>query len=100
MVGLRRWGTAVARLSSCLGGKRLSYVPLSSPNFAERLTSLGTLNGRKRWRDDQTKPIFEYDSQHGELEVYNQRGRHLGVADVRSGEIIKPAIKGRRISDV
>ncbi len=100
MVGLRRCQRRSQDRLRVQEVSGLSYVPLSSPNFTERLTSLGTLNGRKRWRDDQTKRIFEYDSQHGELEVYNQRGRHLGVADVRTGEIIKPAIKGRRISDV
>jgi hypothetical protein len=82
------------------GGCSLSYIPLSSPNYTERLTPLRQFNGRKRWRDDESKRIFEYDSQHGELEVYNKRGRHLGVADVESGQLIKPAIKDRRISDV
>jgi hypothetical protein len=38
-----------------------------------------------------------WDGLHGEVEVYNRRGKHLGVADAISGELIKPAINGRCI---
>ncbi len=78
----------------------MPYVPLPTPNYGDRLTYLGTFGGRKRWRDDVTKRLYEYDSRHGELEVYNQRGRHLGAVDVVTGQTIKPARKDRRISDV
>jgi hypothetical protein len=39
-----------------------------------------------------------WDSLHGEVEVFNKRGRHLGVVDPISGEFLKPAVKGRKIS--
>ena len=51
-------------------------------------------SGRARW----TTPdgdILEWDSQHGEVEVYNKRGKHKGVADPNTGEIIKPEVPGR-----
>jgi putative cytotoxic protein len=42
--------------------------------------------------------IYEYDGEHGgELEVYNKRGRHIGVADVYTGDFIKAAVRGRSI---
>lgn len=33
----------------------------------------------------------------GELEVYNRRGEHMGVANIMTGELIKPAVRGRKI---
>jgi hypothetical protein len=59
---------------------------------------LGVFSGRRRYRDG--KRYYEYDSMHGELEVYNSRGRHIGVVDVKTGVYIKPAVRGRRIYDV
>jgi hypothetical protein len=36
------------------------------------------------------------DELHGEFEVYNARGKHLGVVDLE-GKWIKEAVKGRKI---
>ena len=33
----------------------------------------------------------------GEIEVYNKRGKHLGVVHAVTGEWIKDAVKGRAI---
>ncbi len=45
---------------------------------------------RKRWKDaDGT--IYEWDSQHGKLEKYNKRGKHLGEYDPNTGDQTKPA---------
>jgi hypothetical protein len=41
--------------------------------------------------------ILEEDTQHGELEKYNRRGKHEGTVDPDTGEIIKPPVKGRAI---
>lgn len=81
-------------------GRLVTYHPLPRPHFAEDFDFLGMFGGRRRWRDPDTGRIYEYDSQHSEFEVYNKRGRHLGVADVATGETIKPAKKDRRIRDV
>jgi hypothetical protein len=53
--------------------------------------------GRRRWRDRTKRQLYEWDSTHGEVEVYNLRGRHLGAADAVTGELIKAARRGRRI---
>jgi hypothetical protein len=37
------------------------------------------------------------DGLHGEVEVYDSRGRHLGVAEPIKGQLIKPARRGRTI---
>jgi hypothetical protein len=66
-----------------------------SSGFIKDLEYLGTPAGRRRYRSRDR--IYEWDSLHGELEVYNNRGRHLGAADAETGEMIKPAVRGRRI---
>ena len=50
---------------------------------------------RRRWCNTRGQ-IFEEDTQHGELEKYNERGRHEGAVDPATGEVIKEAVKGRR----
>ncbi|HHQ6731809.1 TPA: colicin E3/pyocin S6 family cytotoxin [Staphylococcus aureus] len=31
------------------------------------------------------------------MEVYNSKGKHIGVMDPLTGKMIKPAVKGRKI---
>lgn len=52
--------------------------------------------GGRRWRSDDGERLYEWDGLHGEVEIYDRRGWHRGVAD-ESGQVIGPAIPGRRI---
>jgi hypothetical protein len=52
---------------------------------------------RARWKDDQ-KYIYEWDYQHGEVELYDPRGNHLGGFDPRNGARIRAADSGRRVT--
>ncbi|WP_371875708.1 colicin E3/pyocin S6 family cytotoxin [Duganella dendranthematis] len=45
---------------------------------------------------DRTK-LYTWDWTHGEVEVFNKRGRHLGAIDAITGQFIKDAIAGRKI---
>ena len=58
--------------------------------------SLGWVYGSRRWRSTNGKKLYEWDSLHGEIEVYNKRGKHLGVLD-HLGNPIKNAVEGRTI---
>ena len=52
---------------------------------------------RERWRMP-NKKILEWDSRHGEFEMYDSEGKnHLGSFDKNTGERIKPGIPGRTI---
>lgn len=51
---------------------------------------------RKRWKDAEGN-IYEWDSQHGALEKYNKKGRHLGEFDPESGRQLKPADSSRTV---
>lgn len=41
--------------------------------------------------------IYEWDRQHGTVEKYNKRGKHLGEFDPNTGEQNKAADKTRRV---
>ena len=56
-----------------------------------------TVNGQKIWRNAGGSRLYTWDSLHGEIEAFNSRGHHLGVLDAVTGQLIKEAVKGRRI---
>ena len=43
---------------------------------------------------------YSWDEFHGEIEVFNKRGYHLGALDAVTGVQIKEAKRGRRLSHV
>jgi hypothetical protein len=51
---------------------------------------------RKRWKT-RDGTIFEWDSQHGAVEMYNKRGKHLGEFDPDTGEQTKEADNTREV---
>lgn len=51
---------------------------------------------RTRWKDGKGR-IFEWDFQHGKVEVYNKQGKHLGEFDADTGAQTKAANPGRRV---
>jgi len=53
-------------------------------------------NGQRRWESSNGKRLYTWDSLHGEIEVFNARGHHLGVLNVK-GILIKGPAKGRKI---
>lgn len=70
-------------------------VPIPTPSYLDTCEPLGFIYGERRWRDRFGR-LLTWDSLHGEIEVFNARGAHLGVLDYL-GRPIKPAKKGRRI---
>ena len=54
---------------------------------------------RERWIDEKGRTIYEWDSQHGELEAYRASdGSHLGAFSHITGEQLKSANKKRNIA--
>jgi Cytotoxic len=43
------------------------------------------------------KRFYQWDYTHGDVEVYNSRGLHLGTADPETGDLTKPAVPVRRL---
>lgn len=75
----------------------MTYIPRPNPCYLDSCVPQKAKGGRKRWASSDGKRIYEWDSRHGEIEVYNQRGQHLGVVDAENGTLIKDAEAGRRI---
>ena len=48
-------------------------------------------------RNEKGDQFYQWDYTHGDIEVYNKRGEHLGCIDGITGEWTKPAVKGRTI---
>ncbi len=48
-------------------------------------------------RNKKGDQYYQWDYTHGDIEVYNKRGEHLGCIDGKTGEKTKPAVKGRTI---
>ena len=70
-------------------------VPKDAP-FLRILVRAHRSEGQ-RWTDSTGERFYEWDGLHGELEVYNSRGRHLGAVDPSTGRVTKPAERGRSI---
>ncbi|MCC6179565.1 MAG: hypothetical protein IT305_30005 [Chloroflexi bacterium] len=78
------------------GGERGQERPVWDTEFTRGLRHARSKSGRRRWIDAAGQ-IYEFDPSHGgELEVYDRRGRHIGVMNL-NGNWIKPAVSGRRI---
>ena len=54
--------------------------------------------GRARWKNPDGKTL-EWDSQHGDVEVYDKQGRHQGSADPETGQMTKDPVPGRTTRD-
>lgn len=78
----------------------MSHIVLTKPNFLEECIAWKVVSGRKVWKSKDGKRLYTWDEFHGEIEVFNNRGRHLGSADKITGEIFKDAVNGRRLDDV
>ena len=55
------------------------------------------LTVERRWRSDGGSGYTRGTALHGEIEVFNARGKHLGSIDPITGEMVKPAVPGRTI---
>lgn len=72
-------------------------VPRPDPCFLDECERLGFVYGVLRWRSRDGSRLYTWDGLHGEIEIFNSRGRHLGVGDAVTGTLIKPPVKGRKI---
>ncbi len=71
-----------------------AFLNIRRAKFKTKVQSGGKL--RKRWKDNDGK-IYEWDYQHGTVELYDKRGKHLGEFDPESGNRLKPADAARSV---
>lgn len=76
----------------------MTHQILPRPSIVDQCIFLRVEAGRKLWCTPDHTRYYTWDTLHGELEVFNARGRHLGSIDPITGEFIKPAVKGRKFN--
>jgi hypothetical protein len=67
------------------------------PSILDHFEYLGAFNGERRWRSPGGRRLYTWDSLHGEVEVFNGRGKHLGALAPITGAWVKEAVPGRHI---
>ena len=73
----------------------MPYAPRPKPCFLDQFEVYKVIDGRKIYRSKDR--YFSWDELHGEIEVFDRRGFHLGALDAVSGALIKDAKRGRRL---
>ena len=102
---LRPWPGATVTLHSpaALTTREIDGVagvgrkPIPRPCILDACEYLGYIRGERRWRSADGKELMTWDSLHGEVEVFNLRGKHVGTKDAVIGVWVKNAVRGRRI---
>ncbi|MBI4775404.1 MAG: hypothetical protein HY788_14745 [Deltaproteobacteria bacterium] len=79
------------------GENNLTRLPIPKPSILDECDYLGAFSGERRWRSLDCKRLYTWDSLHGEIEVFNARGKHLGSVDPVTGALLKDAVRGRTI---
>jgi hypothetical protein len=73
-------------------------IPIPNPSFLDECEPLGFISGERRWRNKTGTRLYTWDGLHGEIEIFDKRGKHLGAANAVTGVPFKSAVKGRRIN--
>ena len=105
-------GDALKKINEIVGNSKSTRVPssgyITKPDLSDitGFSNLSRANAktpyqgggglRPRWKDSKGN-IYEWDSQHGAMEVYNKNGRHIGEFDYKTGVQTKPADSTRRV---
>lgn len=73
--------------------------PIPRPSVLDNFQYDGVKGGERRWSSGRGKKkrYYTWDGLHGEIEVFDSQGWHLGAIDPITGLGIKPATKGRNI---
>lgn len=66
---------------------------------SKKWNALGKVKGQDRRISGSVKykQYYEWDFTHNDIEIYDSKGKHLGSMDPTTGELYKPAVKGRTI---
>lgn len=75
----------------------MTRIPIPKKSFLDECEYIGAFDGEKRWRSKDKKRLYTWDALHGEIEVFNDRGKHL-ASYYPNGIYKKNAIKGRKIN--
>ena len=74
---------------------RITNVSKAESKIWKKLQS--AKNGLKKSGSGKNLRYYSWDNLHNEIEVFDRFGKHLGVMDPTTGQIIKSAVRGRSI---
>jgi RHS repeat-associated protein len=93
-------GIPIAGGASRGGGR----IRLLCPSPAQSAVWKGFQNYREGIRTNgqhgKDRQYYDWDYTHGDIEVYDRIGNHLGSMDPNTGQIYKPAVPGRVLSNL
>ena len=72
-------------------------IPRPTSCFLDGCEVFSVIGGKKVWTNKGRTRFFTWDTLHGEIEVFDKQGRHLGVLNSVTGDLIKEAIRGRKL---
>ena len=75
----------------------MPYIHPPTTGFVSGLEQISRRERAPRYRSANGRRIYVWDGLHGELEVYNKQGVHMGAVDPSTGVFIKDAVRGRTI---
>jgi RHS repeat-associated protein len=81
-------------------GESTPYTPTPSSSEVKKSNSpvwRKLNNWRGKTKRDSSGKYYEWDYTHSDIEVYNKRMVHIGSMDPTSGQMIKPAVRGRTL---
>jgi hypothetical protein len=71
--------------------------PRPKPCFLDGCEGIKIIGDRKVWANKERTRFFTWDSLHGEIEAFDKQGRHLGALNASTGDLIKEAVRGRKL---
>lgn len=77
--------------------QRMGGNPRPDTFIVSRLRVAYVDSARKYYFDVVEQRYYQWDSLHGEFEVFDRRGFHLGSVCPATGLVLKPPARGRRI---
>lgn len=72
-------------------------VPRPKPCFLDGCEVVKVTGDRKVWANTERTRFYTWDTLHGEIEAFDKQGRHLGALNALTGDLIKEAVRGRKL---
>lgn len=76
----------------------MTFKSKPSPGYLDRQEKLKIVDGRQVWANKERSRYFTWDALHGEIEIFDRHGYHLGTLDAVSGKPVKNAVRGRKLN--
>ncbi|MFC5315448.1 colicin E3/pyocin S6 family cytotoxin [Azospirillum rugosum] len=73
------------------------HVP-PKPSILDGFDFHKVIDGRKVWKNQDGTRYYSWDALHGEVEMFDRRGYHLGSLHPEDGRPLKDPVRGRRLN--